>query len=328
MRSVSCPACDRQGGAAVIETDVPGLGKVRLVRCARCGMGYLDPQPEPDEIAPFYASEYYGGSGTKFVATVERMRSAMAKRRARRLARGLPPGARVLDVGCGDGRLLEAFAALGFRGVGTERAGRRPRALTSQSDIEVLAGDLTTTGLEPGQFDLGVFWHVLEHLHDPLASLQEAARVLRPGGRLVVAVPNLDSFQARWTGRSWFHLDLPRHLFHFTPGSLTALLSRAGFRVEHVGHFSFEQNPFGILQSALNRLGGGGAPVNRLYETLKGNTAGARAAGRLAARAAYWLGMPPATLLATLESLVRRGGTIEAWAERAGDAPADRQEAR
>jgi len=316
MKSLSCPVCDRREGAASLETDVAGLGKIRLVRCGRCGLRYLDPQPDPDEMAPFYASEYYGGEETKFVASVERWRARLARRRARRLARGLPRGGRVLDVGCGDGRLLEAFAALGFKGVGTERAGRRPRALGALAGVDICPGDLTDTDLAPDQFDLCVYWHVLEHLHDPLASLGEARRVLRPGGRLVVAVPNIDSLQARWSGAAWFHLDLPRHLFHFTPASLAALLARAGFRVDRIGHHSLEQNPFGILQSVLNRLGGPGVPPNRLYELLKGNPAASGPAARVAARITYWLGMPPAIVLATLESLAGRGGTIEARASR------------
>jgi len=316
MRSVSCPACEVKTADLLFEQEVPGLVKARLVRCRGCGMGYLDPQPDPGEIAPYYEKEYYGGSGAKFVASVERLRARVARRRARRLAGGLPPGARVLDVGCGDGRLLAAFAALGYRAVGTERAGRYPRGLSSLSGVEIRPGDLTEAALGEGQFDLCIYWHVLEHLHDPRATLARARGVLKPGGRLVIAVPNLDSLQARWSGPAWFHLDIPRHLYHFTPKSLAKLLLRSGFNLQSVGHYAIEQNPFGILQSVLNRWSGRGISDNRLYEYLKGNSEEISAPRRFGFRAVYWAGMPVALFLSALESMIGRGGTIEAWAIR------------
>jgi SAM-dependent methyltransferase len=316
MQPVSCPACDRKDAALHLEQEVSGLGNLRLVRCLGCGLGYLDPQPGPAEIAPFYAHDYYGGKAAKFEPSVERMRGLLARRRARRLAAGLPPRARVLDVGCGDGRLLAAFSALGHDGVGTERGSDHPRAGAAGGCLEIREGDLTDGSLAAASFDLCIYWHVLEHLHDPRASLLEAWRLLKPGGRLVVAVPNLESLQARWAGPAWFHLDLPRHLFHFAPGSLAALLARAGFGVQRIGHHAVEQNPFGIVQSALNLKARPGAPLNVLYEELKGNQGPGSPGASVARRGAYVLGMPIALVLATLESLAGRGGTIEAWAVR------------
>ncbi|MFQ5344107.1 MAG: methyltransferase domain-containing protein, partial [Anaerolineae bacterium] len=75
-------------------------------------------------------------------------------------------------------------------------------------------------------------WHVLEHLHDPLGTLMEVRCLMHPSGRLVVAVPNVASWQARVAGRQWFHLDLPRHLYHFDPQTLAAMLGRAEFSIQ------------------------------------------------------------------------------------------------
>jgi SAM-dependent methyltransferase len=278
-------------------------------------MGFLNPQPEPADVEPFYARDYYGGREAKFGSTLAALRLAFARLRARRLARGLTPESRVLDVGCGDGELLVGFAALGHHGYGTEQLDTHPGPRLAGGGIEIRGGELADAGFPSDHFDLCVYWHSLEHLHDPRASLLEARRVLKPGGRLVVAVPNLDSFQGRWAGHLWFHLDLPRHLFHFTPRSLSALMSRTGFRVHRIGHYSLEQNTYGILQSVLNRWGGSRTRPNLLYEILKGTDGRDLPPSlRAAQRTAFVLGMPLAIPLACLESCLGRGGTIEAWA--------------
>jgi SAM-dependent methyltransferase len=225
-------------------------------------------------------------------------------------------------VGCGDGLLLAAFVDQGHEGVGTERRGNPARQGLAAPRIRIISGDLADAALPEGSFDLCVYWHVLEHLADPRASLLEARRVLKPGGRLVVAVPNLDSLQARWFGPHWFHLDIPRHLFHFTPGSLSALLARSGFHTERIGHFNLEQkNPYGMLQSALNRLTAGVYEPNFLYEVFKGTRREVRRVDELLQRLAFVLGMPIALCAAVLEAMLGRGGTIEIWATRRGSSP-------
>ena len=77
-------------------------------------------------------------------------------------------------------------------------------------------------------------WQSLEHVHHPRPVLREACKLLAPGGKLVAAVPNIDSLPFRWFGADWFALDLPRHLTHFTPMTLTLMLQRAGFRIAEV----------------------------------------------------------------------------------------------
>jgi SAM-dependent methyltransferase len=100
--------------------------------------------------------------------------------------------------------------------------------------VRVLAGSLPHPDLKPASFDVVTMWHSLEHVHDPLAALREAHRLLVPGGRLMVAVPNIASAPFRWFGPAWFALELPRHLTHFAPPTLRAMLEAAGFRVERL----------------------------------------------------------------------------------------------
>ena len=88
--------------------------------------------------------------------------------------------------------------------------------------------------VEEGHPDQVIVWHVLEHLDEPRATVAEIRRITRPGGRLIVAVPNYSSLQARWAGAAWFHLDLPRHLHHFPVGRRQRYVHGASVGV--VGH--------------------------------------------------------------------------------------------
>src|SRR5262249_37635696 len=97
--------------------------------------------------------------------------------------------------------------------------------------LRVLAGTLPHPELQPESFDVVTMWQSLEHVHQPREVLQEAFRLLVPGGKLVVAVPNIDSLAYRWFGADWFGLDLPRHLTRFTPMTLSLMLERTGFRL-------------------------------------------------------------------------------------------------
>ena len=155
----------------------------------------------------------------------------------------------MLDVGCGRGVLLSALAERGFESHGFEvspaaAAGVDPRAIMG------FGKNLEEAAYPRSYFDQVIIWHVLEHLPDPRRTLDEIPPCLKPGGRLVVAVPNYSSLQARCFGAGWFHLDPPRHLYHFPVEGLRRLLESTGFQVDREHHFSLRQNPFGWVQSA------------------------------------------------------------------------------
>jgi 2-polyprenyl-3-methyl-5-hydroxy-6-metoxy-1,4-benzoquinol methylase len=159
----------------------------------------------------------------------------------------------VLDVGCGRGVLLAPLAELGFDVHGVEMSEEAVGGADPRADVRI-ATRLSDAGYESSFFDEVIIWHTLEHMADPRGTLQECHRVLRPGGRLIVAVPNFSSAQARWSGPAWFHLDAPRHLYHFPLPALRQLIERCGFVCSSEHHFSLRQNAFGWIQSALNRF--------------------------------------------------------------------------
>src|SRR5262249_10576488 len=144
-----------------------------------------------------------------------------------------------LDFGCGGGSYLRRMHGAGWQVVGLDVSAAAVERVRTDLGLPALAGTLPHPLLEPAGFDVVTMWHSLEHVHDPPAVLREGRRLLVPGGRLLVAVPNIDSLAFRWFGPAWYALDLPRHLTHFTPRTLTLMLQQAGFRpgpVRMVGH--------------------------------------------------------------------------------------------
>jgi SAM-dependent methyltransferase len=271
--------------------------------------------PSADEVLSYYPEAYYGQLGTKFQRVVESLVRLAAARHIAFLCRDLPPAARVLDIGCGRGVILGPLADRGFEVHGVELRAEAALGVDPRAEVRI-APHLADAGYPPGHFDEIVIWHVLEHLEDPAGTLAEAFRLLRPGGRLVVAVPNFSSLQARWAGASWFHLDAPRHLFHFPREALLRLLGTLGFRVESEHHFSLRQNPFGWIQSGLNRSGR--LPRNGLYTLLHERAAAAPYSPGLRA----WmflcgLAAAPFALAASVVAALRqRGATLHVVARK------------
>jgi 2-polyprenyl-3-methyl-5-hydroxy-6-metoxy-1,4-benzoquinol methylase len=284
-------------------------------RCSGCGLGLTWP-PVPDaEIGSFYPATYYGRENVRFNVLFERLTRLFRLRRARVIRRRISPGP-VLDVGCGRGFTLNYLRDLGFTPRGIELSETAAWHARRVLGLDVETGDFLKSSHRAGSFHAVIFWHSLEHMARPAQALRRARELLKPGGLLVVAVPNFSSLQARLFGRDWFHLDVPRHYVHFSSEALARLLEREGFRIAQTDHFSFEQNPYGWVQSALNALG---FDFNFLYAALKnrsGRTFQLRRHPVQALLTAVIVG--PFTLLALIltlaEAALRRGGTVEVYA--------------
>ena len=303
-----CPVCDAE--QVVPRFHVEGLA-VPIVECVDCGTGRFHPLPSPDEIAAFYPPHYYGDLGSKFARPIELMLRIVTARHAAFLIDGLAPGARVLDVGCGRGLTLASLAARGYEAHGFEISADAALGVDPRAHVRI-APRLEAADYPDAYFDGVVIWHVLEHVPDPRRTLATVRRIVKPGARVVVAVPNFSSLQARSTGADWFHLDPPRHLYHFPLAALRRLLGATGFAVHDEHHFSLRQNPFGWIQSWQNRRAD--LPRNGLYTLLYHRTAGEPppfdAATRRRLLTGFALAAVPALAATVFEAAIRRGGTV------------------
>lgn len=312
--SLPCPVCGHDQATRTFA--IQGL-PLFLVRCNTCQTGRLDPQPSAEVLAQYYPKDYYGDGGVKFSGLVEPLVRFIGSRHARFLARHLPPRARVLDVGCGRGVALQSLADRSLECHGFEVSEDAIRGIDQRIQVRV-AASLTEAAYPAAYFDEVILWHVLEHVPDPRFLLTEIIRILKPNGVLVVAVPNFSSWQARWSGAAWFHLDPPRHLFHFPLAELKRLLSDVGFHCDTEHHFSLRQNPFGWIQSTLNKIRV--LPRNGVYVVLHRRPPGTPApyspAVRLALRTLYWCLAPLALALSIVAAIFRSGATVHVVARR------------
>lgn len=139
----------------------------------------------------------------------------------------------LLEVGCGSGRYLDLMRELGWkRVVGVDFSQRAVEQAREALGLEVFWGELKDAGLEADSFDAVSLSHTLEHVPDPVGFLRDTWRVLKPGGRLAVIVPNVESLASRVYRDFWLALEPPRHLVNFNRAGLLMALERAGFSVK------------------------------------------------------------------------------------------------
>lgn len=289
-----------------------------VVRCSGCALAYTAGVDDA-VLEAVYSRDYYGSEEVKFVSAIEWLVRRGQRRQARKILKLYQQGVsrkqdaplQVLDIGCGRGLLLRAFAELGARCLGIER-GEFPG--TKTDGVEMHVGALTDSELAGSQFDIIVSWHSLEHVTDLGALLEVLPAHLKPGGLLVLSVPNFSSWQSRFFGRHWFHLDLPRHVIHFDKHWLERWVAREGFSIVSSNTLTPTQNIYGFLQSAMNVL----APSrpNRLYHLLTHGRGWLERSGILGWAILGVLLMPFALLETLLSELLGRGATLTLYARK------------
>jgi SAM-dependent methyltransferase len=175
------------------------------------------------------------------------------------------PG-RLLDFGCGGGAFLAHMHRQAWQVTGLDVSTAAIQRIRAVLGLRAIVGTLPHPDLRPASFEVITMWHSLEHVHAPLDVLHEARRLLIPGGKLFVAVPNIDSLPFRWFGSAWYGLDLPRHLTHFAPWTLHFMLEKAGFRV---GPTRMVRHSDWLRSSAKRACQTAGAPLWQRWLTAK-----------------------------------------------------------
>ncbi len=232
----------------------------QIVECRQCRLIRLYPRPSPLELHDYYPTDYWFAPQGAAVGRLEEIyRRFVLRDHLRFVERALGESEEkglVLDVGCGGGLFLRMLSERGRTHSGHRRlvAGldSSPDAAGlcwQRAGVPAICATLSRAPFAPESCAAITMFHVLEHLYDPASDLRAAHQLLRPGGRLIVQVPNAACWQFLLLSERWNGIDVPRHLIDFRLADLAFLLDRCGFEVLRHKHFSLRDNPAGLATS-------------------------------------------------------------------------------
>src|SRR5271168_848705 len=221
-----CPTCgsDQWDGALEAPDRFHGRSQLyRLERCRGCSLVRLQNPPPPSDIGQHYGVDYdraIGNAGEDPEHWYER-RDYLLKLKSR--------GA-ILDLGCNTGGFLSTLKGPNWQLYGVEMSEIVAEQARKRCGADVFVGDILDAPFAPASFDVITAFHVMEHLYEPREVLAKVSEWLRPGGVFYAMMPNIDSAGARIFGTYWYPLELPRHLFHFSPASFRRLIGPVGLQ--------------------------------------------------------------------------------------------------
>lgn len=240
-----------------------------VVECSGCRLLRLYPWPPLAELATYYPENYWFAPQASAVSQLEEgYRRLVLGDHVRFVAGAMSASdGLVLDVGCGGALFGRLLADRGFRVAGLDFSSNAASIAWHRNGVPAVTADFSTAPFAAGSFAGVTMFHVLEHLYDPSSYIQAAFHLLKPGGHLIVQVPNAACWQALLFGEHWNGLDIPRHLIDFRADDIQALLKLHGFEILKTKYFSLRDNPAGMATSIAPSLDPMARRIRRTAET-------------------------------------------------------------
>ena len=230
MRNISCNLCGENNTKLKYK-----IGKYHLVECQNCGLVYLNPQPDENEIAKEYEDQkiVFSGGEEKILDDYLANKQKYWKDYKKRLAAiekvfGVSKG-KILDIGCAGGFFLDYLKYSGWQTYGVELSKWGAETCQKKLGLNVFNGNLNQANFKDNFFDVITMYDVLEHTQEPAKELIEVKRILKKDGLLIINVPNIDSFVSKLNKEKWNKLIPGQHLYFFTPQTLKKMLSKYNF---------------------------------------------------------------------------------------------------
>lgn len=270
--SIICPFCSSNHTIFKWETADLKEQVWNIYCCQSCHFYFINPFPTLQQQEEAYAQDYYGEGDKKFsFPLVENVLDYFRSSRARELKKQLNKNqdAAILDIGCGNGRFLFYLYKMGFKKLyGIELPGKSAERAAKLPSLSIIIDEIENVQFGAETYNAITLFHVLEHMKNPIQLLQNIKFWLKEEGIFIVSFPNIASNQAQKYKGRWLHLDPPRHLNFITPDDFIAHMEQLDFELIKSHYFSLEQNPFGYVQSFLNKYS---KKREILFESLKGN---------------------------------------------------------
>lgn len=233
-----CPICDSDKKSLFLTCVDNTVSKTafELQECSTCGFVYTSPRPQNSDLGKFYESdEYISHSNTK-KGIVSRLYQSVRNKTLRQkldLINSRQKKGSLLDIGCGTGEFASVMKQDGWNVRGIEPGDNAREMAKTNYGLDVQPEE-AIANIPANSMDVITMWHVLEHVPDLQGRVQELKKILKTDGLLIIAVPNRNSHDAAHYGKHWAAYDVPRHLWHFRPQDIRALLAPHGFEVKEV----------------------------------------------------------------------------------------------
>jgi 2-polyprenyl-3-methyl-5-hydroxy-6-metoxy-1,4-benzoquinol methylase len=230
-----CPICDSPDQELFMNSIDYSVSKeaFSIVCCKSCGFHFTSPIPDEASIGSYYKSESYVSHSSSKKGVINRIYHWVrwySLRRKVSLINSLSKEKSVLDIGAGTGHFLKQAKKAGWKVTGLEPDSDARSLAKSVNDVDLL-DQQSLYSLENESFDVITMWHVLEHVYHLKKDVLRITELLKPEGTLVVAVPNMDSYDAKHYKEYWAAFDLPIHLYHFTQKDIISLFDRYSFEL-------------------------------------------------------------------------------------------------
>jgi ubiquinone/menaquinone biosynthesis C-methylase UbiE len=245
---MKCPICnEKKLYFLFFNEDHESKKKFKIFECKNCSHKFT--KFFKNKISHFYTKNYYGINKKKFKSIFEYI--SVLLRYFRIIKFWNIKNKKILDIGYGRGIELLHFQKKN-KTFGIETTNEYFSELKKHGVKTIRSNNLRSAKLKDNYFDLVMMWHNLEHQKHLNLTIKKIYLLLNKNGKIIIEVPNSDSFQAKISNKDWIYLDAPRHFHHFTFKSIKTLLKKNGFKITYYSTFSIEYGPFGMTNSILN----------------------------------------------------------------------------
>jgi 2-polyprenyl-3-methyl-5-hydroxy-6-metoxy-1,4-benzoquinol methylase len=240
----NCPICNSSTFSDYLEVEDYFLSHevFSLQKCISCGFVFTNPRPTENDLGLYYQSEEYISHSSSTESITDKIyysvRNYTIKLKFKLINKHFKQG-NILDIGCGTGEFLNYFKAKGWDTTGIE-----PNETARKTAIEKYGLDVHLENqldkFKKSSFEVITMWHVLEHVPDLNLRIEQLKSLIKENGVLIIAVPNIDSKDAKTYGKFWAALDVPRHLYHFNQSTIKKLFEKFGFDLKETRPMKFD----------------------------------------------------------------------------------------
>jgi len=233
-----CPVCSASNlkNHKVVKDHSVSQESFNIMLCDNCSFQFTNPRPNEEEISKYYQSEDYishsdkANSPINFIYKLARKYALSSKKKIINSIVKDKKG-RILDYGCGTGYFLETMKQNGWKTYGIEPNDTARKIASTKSEVQKNIEELK---LKNKKFDVITLWHVLEHIHNINQTIKILKTILKEKGKIIIAVPNIESYEQGIFQEDWAAYDVPRHLYHFSQDTMNTLMLKHGLKIKKV----------------------------------------------------------------------------------------------